>query len=138
MFVGAVLIAVPHQIISTLSSGSDDDYYHSLRELRRACGIHGVLPTSFKLPHGLTLVMPNSMERPFASGGFSDVWKARDDKGEIFAVKHFRTYRGDSLMYVKKVFLVCRPAFQYFSRVPFSRNTVKRQSSPGGQDTKTF
>ena len=114
MFAGAMLIAVPHQIISTLPSRSDD-YYRSLRALRRACGIHGVLPTSFKVPQGLTLVTPNNMKRPFASGGFSDVWKARNDKGEIFAIKHLRTYERDSIAYAKKVFLVCRPAFQYFS-----------------------
>ena len=114
MFVGAVLITVPHQIISTLPSGSDD-YYRSLRALRRACGIHGVLPASFEVPQGLTLVTPNGLKRPFASGGFSDVWKARNDKGEIFAIKHLRAYERDSIAYAKKMFLARRPALQYFS-----------------------
>ena len=79
MFVGVTLTAIPHQVISTLPSGSDD-YYRSLRAPRRTCGIHGVLPTSFKVPQGLSLVTAKQMKRVFASGGFSDVWKAMNDK----------------------------------------------------------
>ena len=128
MFVGVMLTAVPHQIISTLPSGSDH-YYRSLRALRRTCGIHGVLPTSFKVPQGLSLITANQMKRPFASGGFSDVWKARNDKGEIFAIKHIRTYERDSIAYAKKVLLVCQsfdvshrsPSQKYCKEVTISR-----------------
>ena len=117
MFAGAMLTPVPHQIISTLPSGSDD-YYRSLRALRRTCGIHGVLPTSFKVPQGLSLITANKMKRPFASGGFSDVWKAKNDKGEIFAIKHLRTYERDSIASAKKV-LPARQGFDISHRSPF-------------------
>lgn len=109
-----MLTDVPHQMINTLPPGSET-YYRCLRALRKACGIYGILPTSFRMQTGLTLVTTGNMKRPFASGGFSDVWKAKSDDGQIFAIKHLRTYETDNLTYAKKVHRVCCPAFQYLS-----------------------
>ena len=55
------------------------------------------------MSEGLTLVTAGHMKRPFASGGYSDVWKARDDMGRIFAIKQLRIYVVDDLTHVKKV-----------------------------------
>ena len=52
---------------------------------------------------GLTLVTAGHMKRPFASGGYSDVWKAKDDVGQIFAIKQLRIYVVNDFANVKKV-----------------------------------
>jgi len=97
--------------ITTLPSESDI-YYRSLRALRKTCGIYETLPASYRVPRGLTLVTIGQMKRPFASGGFSDVWKARNDEGQIFAIKHLRTYETDDLTDAKKKYCkdvtICR------------------------------
>ena len=51
----------------------------------------------------LTLVTVGDMKRPFASGGYSDVWKATDGVGHIFAIKQLRICMVDDLANVKKV-----------------------------------
>jgi len=107
---GVMLTAVPHQMINTLEHGSEV-YYRCLRALRKTCGIYGILPASFCMSQGLNLVTTGKMKRPFASGGFSDVWKARGDDGQIFAIKHIRTYETDDLKNVEKVLRVCPTAF---------------------------
>jgi len=75
-------------------------YKRCLRALRKACGIYGLLPASHILLPGLTTVH----KRPFASGGFADVWRARSRDNQAFAVKHIRIYEVDNLEDVKKVF----------------------------------
>ena len=90
------------QIINTLSPTSE--IYHSgLLALQKACGIYGLLPPSCIKSEPLTLITTSSMKRPFASGGFSDLWKARDTNGWAYAVKQFRVHMADSLERVKKV-----------------------------------
>ena len=126
--VGVMLTAVSHQIINTLEHGSEV-YYRCLRALRKACGIYGILPASFSMSQGLTLVTTGKMKRPFASGGFSDVWKARGDDGQIFAVKHLRTYETDDLTHTKKVLRVYHTTFGISHRCSVPRNTVKRSPS---------
>ena len=128
MLVGIMLTAVPHQMINTLEPGSEV-YYRCLRALRKTCGIYGILPASFRMPQGLTLVTTGKMKRPFASGGFSDVWKARNDDGQIFAIKHLRTYETDDLTHVKKVPCVCYTALSIPHRSSVPRNTAKRSPS---------
>ena len=138
MLAGSVLTAVPHQIIDTLPPGSEI-YHRCLRALRKACGIYGILPASYLMSQGLTLVTTSAMKRPFASGGFSDVWKARSDDGLIFAIKHIRTYETDDLKHMKKVPRVCRyqpVGIAHTSPIP--RNTAKRSPSASGSGTKTF
>jgi hypothetical protein len=41
-------------------------------------------------------------EHAIASGGFSDIWKATDEKGEEFAIKVLRVYQNNAAQ-VKKV-----------------------------------
>jgi len=58
-----------------------------VRALRKACGIHRLLPNSHKIKSTLT-----KGPRAVAPGGFSDVWKAENENGEVFAIKAFRVY----------------------------------------------
>lgn len=111
---GTLLTKFLCQMISILSPGSDI-YYRSLRALRKTCGIYKILPASYRMPLGLALTTVGKMKRPFASGGYSDVWKARNDAGEVFAIKHLRTYQTDDLTNAKKVPCVCNSASQCFS-----------------------
>ena len=99
---GSTPITVPQQLIDTLESGSEI-YHKSLRALRRTCGIYGLLPASHLISERLSLVITGQMKRPFASGGYSDVWKARNDGGQIFAIKQLRSYEADNLRHLKKV-----------------------------------
>jgi len=114
VLMSSALTDTPHQIIDTLTPGSEI-YKRSLRALRKACGIYGILPSSHLMPPALTLVTAGTIKRPFASGGFSDVWKARNNSGQVFAIKHLRTYEVDNLSHVKKVFRVRHSVCQYFS-----------------------
>jgi hypothetical protein len=73
-------------------------------------------------------VTAGHMKRPYASGGYSDVWKARDNVGRIFAIKQLRTYVVDDLTYVKKVRASNRSLIIPHQRL-FSRDIAKRSSS---------
>ena len=101
---GCTLIAIPRKLIRTLEPGSEI-YPRSLRALRRTCGIYALLPTSHLISERLSLVGARKMQRPFASGGNFDLWKARNDGGQIFAIKQLRTYEVDDLQHMKKVSL---------------------------------
>ena len=93
-----MLTAFPYQIIETLESGTEI-YHRSLRALQEACGTYGLLPPSHIVSEKLTLIS----EHPFASGGFADVWEARGESGQIFAVKKLRVYSNDPIDRVNKV-----------------------------------
>ncbi|KAF9651826.1 kinase-like protein [Thelephora ganbajun] len=99
------------RIIDTLSPGSEF-YHRCLRALRKTCGIYGLLPSSYIMPQGLVLVTTRNVKRPFASGGFSDVWRARGNGGQFFAIKHLRTYEVDDLQHIGKKYckevMICR------------------------------
>lgn len=125
-----------HQIIDTLEPESDI-YKRCLRALRKTCGIYGILPSSHLMPPGLTLVV-GTVKRPFASGGFSDVWKASNNAGRIFAVKQLRTYEVNDLRIDKKARQVPHFARQYSSLTPCPRNTAKRSSFVNGRGTRIF
>ena len=127
--ISSALIAVPHQMIdNTLTPGSEI-YDRCLRALRKTCGIYGILPSSRVMPQGLTLVTTNILKRPFASGGFADVWKARDDNGQLFAIKNLRTYEVDDLRHVRKVLQIYHSVSQCFSQESLPRSTAKRSPS---------
>jgi len=116
-----------HQILETLSPELDI-HKRSLRALRKACGIYGLLPDSHLLPRGLTTVN----KRPFASGGFADVWKARSRDNQVFAVKSLRVYEVDNFADVKKVLRLCCPVptrISHWKTVP--RNSAKKLSFAG-------
>ena len=106
MFMSSTLTVVLHQVIDTLSTSSKT-YRRSLRALRKVCGIYGLLPSSYIKPEPLTLVIAGPMKRPFASGGYADVWRASDPSGRIFAVKQLRIYIVDNIEQVKKVPRIC-------------------------------
>lgn len=114
MLTRSTLTTFPYQIIDTLTPRSEI-YNRSLRALRKTCGIYGILPSSHLMSQGLTLGTADTMKRPFASGGFADVWKARNDNGQIFAVKTFRVYEEDIPTLVRKVLRVCHSVYQYLS-----------------------
>ena len=127
MLVGDPLTPVLRQILDTLSPESDI-YKRCLRALRKVCGIYGLLPTSHHMPSGLTTVN----KRPFASGGFADVWKARSRDNRTFAVKCIRIYEVDNFGDVTKVLRFRYPALIRISHwKSFPRDTAKRWSSAG-------
>jgi len=119
MLMSGALIAVPHQTIDTLTPGSEI-YDRRLRALRKACGIYGILPSSRVVLQGLTLVVTDTTKCPFASGGF-----ARNDIGQIFVIKHLRTYEADDLRHVKEVLRVCHSVSRYFSPGPLPQKYCK-------------
>lgn len=98
------------QIIDNLPAGSAI-FYRAVRALRKVCGIYGLLPYSHIISRGLTLVNSGQAKRPFASGGFSDVWKAMNS-GRPYAIKQLRTYEVDNIEKVKKRYckevIICR------------------------------
>ena len=121
-----MLTAFPYQIIETLESGTEI-YHRSLRALQEACGTYGLLPPSHIVSEQLTLIG----KRAYASGGTSDVWKARGEGGRIFAVKTLRVYpEYDDLRLVQKVLRVCN-SHRYYLLLenPFSRGIATKSSS---------
>jgi hypothetical protein len=75
------------------------------------------------MPPGLATVN----KRPFAAGGFADVWKARSRNNQAFAVKNIRVYEVDNLENMKKVLRVCSSVsvgISHWNSVP--RVTAKR------------
>ena len=65
------------------------------------------------------------MKRPFASGGYADVWKASDPAGCIFAVKQLRIYIGDDIERAKKVSRICHSFSRHSSPKPPPQNFCK-------------
>ena len=84
------------QAIDILSPKSDI-HERCVRALGKVCGIYGLLPDSHKVKSTLT-----TSQHAIASGGFSDIWKATNEKDEVFAVKVLRMYQ-DNAAQVKKV-----------------------------------
>ena len=112
------------QILDTLSPHLDI-YKRCLRALRKACGIYGLLPPSHFMPPGLT----TANKRPHASGGFADVWRARNMDNQYYAVKHIRIYEVDNFADITKVLRPYCVVLSYWKTAP--RNTAKRLSSAG-------
>lgn len=69
-----------------------------MKYLQRLCGASSVLPTSFMLTEGFDEID----ERPFTSGGFTDMYKATY-KGQLVVVKAFKTTSVDDLENMHKV-----------------------------------
>ena len=71
-----------------------------LRALRKTCGIYGILPDSYTF----TSPLSKPGERPFAPGGFSDVWKLTDEtNSRDYGVKRLRVYQLDPTDKINKV-----------------------------------
>jgi len=83
------------QAIDILSTESDI-YERCVRALSKVCGIYGLLPDSHKVKSTLT-----TSKHALASGGFSDIWKATNEKGEVFAVKVLRMYQNNAVQVTK-------------------------------------
>ncbi|KAF9789530.1 kinase-like domain-containing protein [Thelephora terrestris] len=82
--------------IGIISSGSDI-HGRCVRALSRACKIYGLLPAS----HEVTSLLTTS-QYAIASGRFSDIWKATNANGEVFALKVLRMYEGSAVQVKKK------------------------------------
>ena len=67
--------------------------------LRKTCAEIGVLPSSYHLDDGQ---IKKLNDVPFASGGYSDVWRA-SYKGDSVSVKAFRVYTTDNIKDLTKV-----------------------------------
>ena len=119
------------QAIDILSPESDI-HERCVRALSKACGIYGLLPDSHKIKATLT-----TSQHAIASGGFSDIWKATNENGEVFAVKVLRMYQNNALQ-VKKVGYHVLFAIHYrkvVSDLVFVlnfRNTAERLLYPSG------
>ncbi|KAF9651621.1 kinase-like protein, partial [Thelephora ganbajun] len=68
------------------------------RVLRKTCAEAGVLPSSYYLDDGQ---IKKLNDVPFASGGYSDVWRALY-KEENVSIKAFRVYTTDNIKYLNK------------------------------------
>ena len=73
-----------------------------IRALRKTCGLYGILPTSYTVG---SIDKPGGRQRPFASGGSTDVWKLADktNRDVVSAVKQLRVYHFDPVEEIKKV-----------------------------------
>lgn len=92
----------PHPLIQAL--GYDDGVPETKsklhRVLRKTCAEVGILPSSYYLDSGQ---MSKVNDVPFASGGYSDVWRG-SYKGEDVSIKAFRVYTTDNIKLLTKVF----------------------------------
>jgi len=88
-----------YKIVCTLSPDSDI-YKRGLRALRKAGGVTNLLPTCYHISPPLK----EQDEMATASGGSSDVWKAQNQEGVVFALKVFRMNKQSNLAKSKKGF----------------------------------
>jgi len=95
-------ITIRRQIIDNLPTNSELQR-RCVRALRKTCGLYGILPTSYEVPFTLNINKPR--QRPFASGGFSDVWRVTDERNTdlVFAVKSLRVYEKDPAEKINRV-----------------------------------
>ena len=70
----------------------------SVRILRRVCGSQTILPRSCTLSDNIS----KEGDIAFASGGFADVWKGRNN-GKLVCIKAFRAYTAENLSKIKQV-----------------------------------
>ena len=96
----AHLMKIWWQITDTLQIDSDP-WRQCLRALTMACGLYGILPTSYEIP--FTLSEPCG--KPSSSCSFFNHWRLsnEDDPNQVFAVKSFRAWTGYNLEILKKV-----------------------------------
>lgn len=69
------------------------------RALRKTCAEVGILPSTYYLDDD---EIKKLSEVPFASGGYSDVWRALY-QGENVSIKAFRVYATDNIKLLTKV-----------------------------------
>lgn len=70
------------------------------RALRKTCAEVGILPSSYYLDNNQ---MSKVNDVPFASGGYSDVWRGSYKGGDV-SIKAFRVYTTDNIRQLTKVF----------------------------------
>jgi hypothetical protein len=70
----------------------------SVRILRRVCGSQTILPRSCIFSDNIS----KEGDIPFASGGFTDVWKGRQNHNRV-CIKAFRAYTAEDLSKIKQV-----------------------------------
>ena len=76
------------------------------RALRKTCAEVGILPSSYYLDESK---IKKLHEVPFASGGYSDVWRA-SYQGEDVSIKAFRVYATDNIKKITKVLNIANSA----------------------------
>jgi hypothetical protein len=69
------------------------------RVLRKTCAEVGILPSSYYLDHD---ELKKASKVPFASGGYSDVWRGLYKEGDV-SIKAFRVYTTDNIRHLTKV-----------------------------------
>ncbi|KAF9646793.1 kinase-like protein [Thelephora ganbajun] len=71
-----------------------------IRALRKTCGLCGILPTSY----AVTFRLSGPGKRPFAHGGFADIWRLTDEDNHdhVFAIKSFRVYEPEDTDKINK------------------------------------
>ena len=72
------------------------------RALRKTCGEVGILPTSYHLDDKQVKKLNDV---PFASGGYSDVWRGSYGEENV-SIKAFRVYTTDNIKYLTKVLTI--------------------------------
>lgn len=80
-------------------NGVQDTKSKLRRVLRKTCAEVGILPSSYYLDDRR---MKRLNEVPFASGGYSDVWRGLYD-GQDVSIKAFRVYTSDNIKQLTKV-----------------------------------
>ena len=103
-----------------ISQSSGKSY---LKHLQRLCGASGILPASFMLTDGFDHID----QRPFANGGFADVYKATY-KGQMVVAKALKTTSMDDLENVHRVggFVFCTAAQPVHVSFPALREGGRR------------
>jgi len=97
-----------------------------IRALRKTCGLNGILPTSYTVSF---VDKPGKRQRPYASGGFADVWKLADKTNQdvVFAVKSLRVFEVDPVEKIYKVRgLSIRDRITGSTSYSLHRNTVRK------------
>ena len=119
----SLFITIWWQIIDSLPSDSDQRK-RCIRALRKTCGLYGILPASYIIPSALS----SPGKRPFASGGFSDVWRLTDERNhdQVFAVKSLRVYEQDPSDKINKVWSCPIRNLVELISDSFARNTARR------------
>jgi hypothetical protein len=91
----------PHTHLQALSydDGGSGTKSKLCRVLRKTCAEIGILPSSYYLADSQ---IKKLNDVPFASGGYSDVWRA-SYRGDSVSVKAFRVYTTDNIKDLTKV-----------------------------------
>lgn len=89
------------KVIDTLPVGSDLQK-RCIRALKKTCGFHEILPTSYTIPYELNKSGPHA----HTYGDYCDIWKlaGSGDPDRIFAVRAFRVEDDSHIKEIYKIF----------------------------------